>query len=155
MKNASLTLYIDGKCPLCVAEVKQLRAWDRHGRLAYIDIAQPGFDPAPLGVDLALLNRQLHAWTAEGRCIVGIDSMIAAYTLVGKGWIVAPLRVPVLRPTFRALYRVFARNRMNVSKWIGLENGPVCTDEMCALKADLSCSERRDSASKPSVGNLF
>lgn len=136
MRNTSLTLYIDGKCPLCVAEMTRLRAWDRHARLAFIDIAQPGFDPAPLGVDLAALNRQLHGWTADGRFVVGIDSIIAAYTLAGKGWVVAPLRVPFMRPAFRALYRTFARNRMRISRWLGVKNGPVCTDETCTLKMD-------------------
>lgn len=144
MKNASLTLYIDGKCPLCVAEMKRLRAWDRHSKLAFIDIAQPGFDPAPLGVDLAALNRQLHARTAEGRCLVGIDSIVAAYTLAGRGWMVAPLRVPVMRPAFRLLYRMFARNRMSVSRWVGLGTGSTCTDETCALKPDPSRNERLD-----------
>jgi predicted DCC family thiol-disulfide oxidoreductase YuxK len=134
MKSAALTLYIDGNCPFCVAELTRLRAWDRHGKLAFVDIAAPGFDPAPLGVDLAALNRQLHGWTEEGRCVVGIDSMIAAYTLVGRGWLVAPLRVPVLRPAFRAFYRAFARNRMTISRRLGLKIRPACTDEKCALK---------------------
>lgn len=136
MENTLLTLYIDGKCPLCVAEMAKLRAWDRHARLAFVDIAQPGFDAAPLGVDLAALNRQLHGWTADGRCVVGIDSIIAAYTLAGKRWIVAPLRVPFIRPAFRVLYRAFARNRMSISRRLGVTNGPPCTNETCALKMD-------------------
>ncbi|WGS52775.1 DCC1-like thiol-disulfide oxidoreductase family protein [Paraburkholderia sp. D15] len=136
MKTPELTLYIDGNCPLCVAEWNRLREWDRHGRLAFVDIAQPGFDPAPLGVELTELNRQLHGWTASGECVVGIDSMIAAYTLAGRGWVVAPLRIAVLRPAYRAAYRAFARNRMRISAWFGLRRAPVCTDGVCAARSD-------------------
>ncbi|WP_240324384.1 thiol-disulfide oxidoreductase DCC family protein [Trinickia diaoshuihuensis] len=131
-----MTLYIDGNCPLCVAEVKRLRAWDRHRRLAFVDIAQPGFDPSPLGVELAALNRQIHAWTADGHRLVGIDTFVAAYTHVGKGWIVAPLRVPMLRPFFRAAYLVFARNRMRLSRWLGMGTLSECTTQACRFKVD-------------------
>ncbi|NIF55091.1 DUF393 domain-containing protein [Burkholderia sp. Ax-1724] len=136
MQAISLTLYIDGNCPLCVAEAKRLRAWDRHGRLAFVDIAQPDFDPVPLGTDLAALNRQIHAWTADGRCLIGIDTLVAAYAAVGKGWMVAPLRVPMLRPFFRAAYRAFARNRMRLSRWAIVGTRTECTTQACRFKMD-------------------
>lgn len=135
MQTTSLTLYIDGNCPLCVAEVKRLREWDRQGKLAFVDIAQPCFDPSALGVELAELNRQIHAWTADGRCLVGIDTMVAAYTQVGKGWMVAPLRVRMLRPFFRAAYSVFARHRMLLSRWAGVKHAE-CTTQTCGFKMD-------------------
>jgi predicted DCC family thiol-disulfide oxidoreductase YuxK len=151
MKTTSLTLYVDGKCPLCRAEVKRLRAWDLYQMLTFIDIAQRGFDPAPLGVELAALNRQLHGWTAQGQCVVGIDSMIAAYTLVGRGWMVAPLRLPGMRSACQALYRAFARNRMAVSRWMGLQISPACSDEACAFKLDTPLRQARGSRAKRPV----
>ena len=136
MTRPELTLYIDGNCPLCVAEWNRLRQWDRHARLGFVDIAQPGFDPAPLGVELADLNRQLHGWTASGERVVGIDSFIVAYTLVGRGWMVAPLRITAMRPAFKALYRGFARNRMRISRWLGVRAVAECADGTCAVKTD-------------------
>jgi predicted DCC family thiol-disulfide oxidoreductase YuxK len=135
MESPALTLYIDGNCPLCVAEMHRLRAWDKHGRLGFIDIAQAGFDPARLGVELAALNRQMHGWTADGRWVIGVDSIVEAYTLAGKGWLVLPLRVPFMRPAYRAIYRAFARNRIAISRWLGVKPSPVCPDDRCAVKA--------------------
>ncbi|MFK0377934.1 thiol-disulfide oxidoreductase DCC family protein [Pandoraea sp. NPDC090278] len=135
-----LTLYVDGNCPICMTEVGQLRARDHARKLAFVDIADPAFDPAPLGVSLEALGTLIHGWTADGDCVIGIDALIAAYTLTGRRWLVAPLRVPALRPAARVLYRTFAQHRMRLSRWLRVRNpglgasGPSCTDGVCATK---------------------
>jgi predicted DCC family thiol-disulfide oxidoreductase YuxK len=131
MNTPVLTLYFDGNCAFCNAEMSRLRRWDRAGRLCFIDIAQAGFDPAPLGVDMAALNRELHSKTEKGVVLVGIDSMLAAYTLVGKRWRVFPLRIRVLRPLLSGLYRKFARNRYRFSKLMGYKSMPQCDEGVC------------------------
>jgi predicted DCC family thiol-disulfide oxidoreductase YuxK len=133
MNTPALTLYFDGKCPFCTTEMGRLERWDRDHRLAFVDIATPGFDPAPLGADMAALNREMHSQAADGKVLVGIDSMIAAYSLVGRGWMVLPLRVPLLRPALAGLYRAFARNRYTMSRVLGYKGkaGPVCSGGVC------------------------
>ncbi|MES2068826.1 MAG: DUF393 domain-containing protein [Pseudomonadota bacterium] len=135
MNLTELSLFFDGNCPFCAAEMARLKAWDKRrnlvARLAFVDIAQPGFDPASLGVDMAALGRELHSLTSTGTILVGIDSMLAAYTLVGKAWLVFPLRVEVLRPILAAMYRKFARNRYRVSRWLGYRAVPHCEDGVC------------------------
>lgn len=126
-----LTLYYDGNCPFCLAEMHRLMRWNRAGRLGFVDISAPDFDPAPLGVDMAALDRELHGSTADGRLLVGIDSMLAAYTLVGRAWIVLPLRVRVLRPLLASLYRGFARNRYRFSRWMGYKSARQCEGGVC------------------------
>jgi predicted DCC family thiol-disulfide oxidoreductase YuxK len=128
----ALTLYFDGSCPLCVAEVRRLEAWNTAGRLAFVDIAQAGFDPSSLGVDLAALNRELHSRTPDGRLLTGLDSMLAAYTLAGRGWMVWPLRIRLLRPALAALYRWFARHRYSISKRLGFRR-PGCDGDTCGI----------------------
>lgn len=128
-----LTLYYDGHCGICRAEMARLRGWDHASRLDFADIAAPGFVPPP-GASMQALDTEMHARTADGRLLVGIDSLLAAYTLVGRGWMVAPLRMRLLRPAFAALYRGFARNRYRISGWLGR---PGCTDGVCAYKHPL------------------
>jgi predicted DCC family thiol-disulfide oxidoreductase YuxK len=128
-----LTLHFDGLCPFCVGSMRRLMAWDRAGRLAFVDIAGPGFDPAPLGVDMAALNREVHGLTRGGKVLAGIDTMLAAYTLAGRGWLVWPLRVRLLRPALAASYRWFARHRYAISKRLGLRLPPGCDGEVCGI----------------------
>jgi predicted DCC family thiol-disulfide oxidoreductase YuxK len=133
VNDPELTLYYDGACVFCRKEVARLRRWDDAGRLDFADIAASGFTPPP-GVELRALNTEMHALGADGRMLVGIDSLLAAYTLLGRGWMVAPLRVRVLRPVFSTLYRGFARNRYRISALLG---GPACADGVCANKHPL------------------
>ncbi|TDA43037.1 thiol-disulfide oxidoreductase DCC family protein [Burkholderia pyrrocinia] len=133
MDSSELVLYFDGRCPLCVAEIRRLAAWNTRHRLAFVDIAEPGFDPAPLGVDLPALNRELHARLPDGRMLTGMDSILAAYTLVGRRWLVWPLRVPAMRDAFAPLYRRIARNRHAVSSWLGYHAEAHCEGPACRI----------------------
>ena len=129
----ALTLYYDGNCPFCSSEMQRLRTWDKAGRLAFVDIALAGFDPGLLGASMAQLNRELYSLRADGRVLVGIDSMLAAYTLAGRAWLVLPLRVPGLRQVCGLLYRRFARNRYLMSRLLGYR-APVCADGACQMR---------------------
>ena len=80
---------------------------------------------------MAALDRELHSRTAEGKVLVGIDSMLAAYTCVDKGFLVFPLRSQRLRPIWQYLYRTFARNRYRMSRLLGYKAIPACDDTVC------------------------
>ncbi len=131
LTTVELTIYYDGNCPFCSAEMQRLRSWNTAGRLAFIDISVLGFDPAPLGVDMAALDRELHSMTAAGQLLVGIDSLLAAYTLAGRAWRVLPLRAPLLRPVLASAYRWFARNRYRFSRWMGYKPVAKCEHGAC------------------------
>ncbi|TFW28059.1 thiol-disulfide oxidoreductase DCC family protein [Duganella callida] len=125
----ALTLYYDGHCSICSGQMARLRRLDVRGRLAFVDIAAPDFSPQSLGVSMEALNLEIHAATADGLLLTGIDSVIAAYRAVGLGWSVAALRVPLLRPVYAALYRGLARNRYRLSSW--LSGRPACANGTC------------------------
>lgn len=130
----TLTLYFDDACPFCRREMARLRRWDRTGRLAFVDIAAPGFDPAPLGASLAAMNTELHGRRADGSMLVGTDAILEAYTMAGRAWLVWPLRVPALRPSLAAAYRSFARNRYRISRWLGIGGArPACDGDRCEI----------------------
>ncbi|WP_083940988.1 thiol-disulfide oxidoreductase DCC family protein [Pseudoduganella violaceinigra] len=130
----ALTLYFDSACPFCRHEMARLERWDRHGRLAFVDIAATGFDPSPLGVSLAAMNMELHGVRADGAMLVGTDAILAAYTLAGRSWLVWPLRLRFLRPVLAWAYRGFARRRYAISRWLGLGGpGGACDGAACAI----------------------
>ena len=132
MHSPALTLYFDGRCAFCSTEMARLRRWDRQHQLAFVDITRPGFDPAHLGATMEQLNLEMYSQAADGTVYAGIDSLLAAYTATGRGYLVAPLRVRFLRPPLAYLYRLFARNRYRMSRLLGYRRAPVCEDGVCA-----------------------
>lgn len=124
MNVPALTLYYDGNCSLCRAQMSRLRTLDHGRRLAFTDIRAPEFSVQETGVSLEALGTEIHARTADGRMLAGLDTVVAAYSAVGRGWMVAPLRLRILRPLFAALYRSLARNRYRLS---------ACADGVCKM----------------------
>jgi uncharacterized protein YbjT (DUF2867 family) len=115
-----LTLLYDGNCPICVFEMRRLEGLDRAKRLAYCDIATPGFDAARYGTTFEAMMGRMHAVAADGRVLVGMDAIRAAYTAVGLGWVLAPTRLPWLRALADHAYVWFAENRYAISRWLGM-----------------------------------
>jgi len=130
----ALTLYFDSACPLCRREMRRLERWDRKGRLAFVDMSKPGFDPAPLGATLDAMNAELHGLRADGAMLIGTDAILEAFTLAGRAWMVWPLRIRLLRPMLASAYRSLARNRYRVSRWIGLgKTHQACDGDTCKI----------------------
>ncbi|HEF5875315.1 TPA: DUF393 domain-containing protein [Burkholderia cenocepacia] len=159
MNASELVLYFDGRCPLCVAEIRRLGERDARHRLAFVDIAEPGFDPTPLGVDLPALNRELHARLPDGRMLTGIDGIAAAHALIGRRWFARLLRSPAMRAVSAPLYRRLARNRYAVSRWLGYRTEAGCEGGACSIgrSAENAAANRppRDSARRIVVRCMY
>jgi predicted DCC family thiol-disulfide oxidoreductase YuxK len=106
-----LTLYYESACPLCNAEMNNLRLRDSHGLLNLVDISAPGFADFPEGADMNDLLTLIHARTADGRVLKGVDAFRLAYEAVGLDWISGALRLPLLGRLADLAYPVLARNR--------------------------------------------
>jgi len=121
-------IFFDGDCPLCVREINFLKRRDRHQRVRFTDIADPTFDPSPIGLSWDRLMDRIHARLPDGRLVEGVEVFRRVYGAVGLGWLLAPTRVPGLRQLADWAYRVFAKNRL---KWTGrCVRGP---DGACTL----------------------
>jgi predicted DCC family thiol-disulfide oxidoreductase YuxK len=122
-------VFFDGECPLCAREISMLRRLDRSRRLDLVDIAAPGFDACPPGLDRDDLMARIHGQRPDGTVVEGMDVFRGAYAAVGLGWLLAPTAWPGLRRLADAAYRWFARNRL---RWTGREHA--CSDR-CAPRA--------------------
>lgn len=127
---ADLTLFFDSSCPLCAAEMRRLRQWDKHARLACVDMRGEGFDAAVYGTTFAAMDAELHGLASDGRMLVGIECIAAAYQAVGLGWLVWPLTIEATKPFWRRAYRWFARNRYRASKAMGYR----CASGVCDIR---------------------
>ena len=120
-------VFFDGECPLCVREIRLLRRLDRRGRILFTDISAAGFDPAPLGLDQAILMARIHGRLASGELVEGVEVFRQLYAAVGLGPLVALTRLPGLSHLLELGYRWFAKNRLRLTGR--------CTSETCAASS--------------------
>jgi predicted DCC family thiol-disulfide oxidoreductase YuxK len=111
-----LTLLYDATCAVCSLEMDHLRSRNAAGRLLFIDISAPGFDPAPFGATLDDMNAEIHARRADGQLIRGVQVLRLAYEAVGLGWVLRPTAWAPLRGLSEVGYRLFARHRISISR---------------------------------------
>lgn len=110
-----LTVYFDGYCPLCVAEMNQLRRLNAAGHLQFEDIHAPDFSLRFPRINPEAANRILHAEYADGTLIQGLDVTHQIWRAVNqKRWLVI-LRWPIMRRFADIAYRLFARHRYTIS----------------------------------------
>lgn len=112
-----LTLYVDASCPLCAWEVRLLQGRSHPQHLRLVDISAAGFDPTPLQVSLEQLYSCLHAHSADGQWLTGIDATLHSWRAAGLGIWVAPLAFAPLRPLWQVLYKLFLRLRPHLA-WL-------------------------------------
>lgn len=119
-----LTVYYDGQCPLCVAEMSALKAHDPGDAFRLVDCSAPDFvdaDVAAAGIERATLLRILHARDADGRWLSGVDVFVALYRHAGFHAIAGIWGHRRLKPLWDRLYPWIARYRMALSR-LGLHH---------------------------------
>lgn len=107
----------DGGCPMCRAEMRVMRKWDGgRGRVVFENIADPSWDPSKYDIMHEQAMGAMHAVLPDGSIVTGVEAFRHGYAAVGRGWILAWSKLPVLKQFADWGYRVFARNRYRISK---------------------------------------
>ncbi len=114
-----LTLYYDGQCPLCVAEIEFLQTRNHQGQLAFVDVTQTGFEAADHRISCEAAMAQIHGRTANGQVLVGVPVFATAYRLAHLPVLAWILSRRWLMPVLQPAYVLFARHRQAISKRIG------------------------------------
>ena len=130
--SPTFTIFYDGDCPLCMAEMKHLMKRNTQQRLHFVDINHPSFVVSYPGLDRQALDARIHGRWSDGRTLTGLDVTYTAWKLVGKGWLYAPLRWPVIRWFADHAYIFFARHRHQISRL--LTGKSRCDTGKCKLK---------------------
>ena len=115
----ALTLFYDGDCRLCRAEMIYLSARDTSNQLGFVDVRQhSALDPLH-GVSCEVALANIHAKTADGQTLIGVAAFQVAYGLVGLTTLSKLLGIKALQPIFKYAYRSFAKHRFTLSKLMG------------------------------------
>jgi predicted DCC family thiol-disulfide oxidoreductase YuxK len=114
-----LTLFYDGSCPLCQAEILFLSGRNQQGLLDFVDINSELFEPEKVGVSCEAALAAMYGQYANGSLIEGVAVFPEAYRradLPALTWIFSR---KTLQPFWRVGYRFFAKNRHAISALLG------------------------------------
>jgi len=95
------TLYYDGQCPICSAEIRTLIA-QTDDAIEFVDLHSA---EAPLPKDI--LESQLHLRRANGELVTGLAANVAAWQHTPKRKIAALLLMPGVKPVAELGYRLW------------------------------------------------
>ena len=110
-----IEVFFDGACPLCMREIHMLRRKDKQQHIRFTDIADPEFDAATIGMPWATLMARIHGRLPDGTLVEGVEVFRRLYAAVGFSTIVAATRLPLIAPLLDFSYRLFAKNRLNLT----------------------------------------
>lgn len=100
-------LFYDGRCSLCAREMAFLRK-HKSNRLVLTDIHHL-LQMNEAEREIFLL--ELHLLQPDGTWLRGVDATVAAWSFTAFGFLVRPLRWPLVAPLVDKLYRRWAQNR--------------------------------------------
>lgn len=111
-----LTIYYDGACPLCSAEIRHYEKQPGAERLRFVNLAETSADPgADLPVETALVR--FHVRRADGRLLSGARAFAAIWeVLPGWRWAARLARILCVVPALEGGYRLFLPLRPALSR---------------------------------------
>jgi predicted DCC family thiol-disulfide oxidoreductase YuxK len=113
-----LTIYYDGACRLCDAEMTNLKLRNFDGKLAFVDISATGEAGLPAGVSWEMATSLIQAKRADGQIISGVEVFRRAYDAVGILWVTRLTKLPVIGHLADAVYPWIARNRRHFPSFV-------------------------------------
>ena len=114
-----LTLFYDGACPLCQAEILFLSGRNQQGLLDFVDINSEFFVPEKIGVSCEAALAAMYGQFAGGKLIEGIAVFPEAYRRANLPFLAWIFSRKTLQPIWRLGYRFFAKNRHAISALLG------------------------------------
>lgn len=121
-ENAVLTVYYDGSCPLCTAEIGHYETRKGAERLCFLNIAEPGVD-AGQGLEQSDALKRFHVRMSDGTLLSGAAAFVEIWkTLPGWRWLARVARVPGVPLLLEGAYRIFLPIRPGLS-WLAARLG--------------------------------
>jgi predicted DCC family thiol-disulfide oxidoreductase YuxK len=114
MTDNTLIIFYDGNCPLCTLEMHKLKRYDKNGLIRLENLHQENFATLFPTVDTNKAMKILHGFY-QGKTLLALDVTHRAWTLVGRGALVAPLQFPVVKQLAHVGYKLLAKYRHPIS----------------------------------------
>ncbi|WP_041245243.1 thiol-disulfide oxidoreductase DCC family protein [Geotalea uraniireducens] len=122
-----IRVFYDGSCSVCATEIEHYLREDHGGKLLPVDISARDFDPEPYHIPLEAFMYELHVIDQSGAVYRGVEAFWAIWqafpTSTIYGVLGAVIRMPVVKPFARLLYKGFARVRPYLPKRTHCDGG--------------------------------
>lgn len=107
-REGKLTVFYDGSCPLCTAEMGVYRNCAGTDGLAFVDVSAQGPGPVAPGLDKAAALRRFHVLAADGRLASGAEGFGRLWlALPGWRWLGRLVLLPGMLQATELVYRGF------------------------------------------------
>jgi predicted DCC family thiol-disulfide oxidoreductase YuxK len=127
-----LKVFYDGSCSVCAAEMEVYRRKELGGRLIFIDINGPGFDPGRYGITREAFMYEMHAIDRPGRVYRGVEAFRAIWQAFPASTLYGFLGALVILPGFNSLARLAYRGFARIRKYLPKSHA-ACRERVCRL----------------------
>lgn len=111
------TVYFDGSCALCQAEIGYYRRKDQDHSLCFVDISETGAIP-PEGITQERAMKRFHVLASDGRVLSGAAAFVEVWTRLPRWrWAARAASLPGALITLEWGYRLFLPVRPFISRF--------------------------------------
>lgn len=113
MNNMSypVTIFYDGACRMCIAQISQFQKADSKKRLVFVDISKPDFDQAKAGLTGESIQRYIYAQDSVGHLVRGVDAFVWMWAATDRKFLAWFISLPVVKQLGKFIYRLISRFR--------------------------------------------
>jgi predicted DCC family thiol-disulfide oxidoreductase YuxK len=112
------TVYFDGSCPLCRAEIGYYRRKDQTGNLCFVDVSETGA-ATPAGIIQQQVMARFHVRASNGRVLSGATAFVEVWErLPHWRWAARVASVPGVLAVLELGYGIFLPIRPYISRFI-------------------------------------
>ncbi len=113
------TVYFDGSCPLCRAEIGLYRSRDQADALCFVDVSATGA-ATPQGLTQRQAMERFHVRAGDGRVLSGAAAFVEVWSrLPGWRWAAHAAALPGVLAVLELGYRMFLPIRPIISGLLG------------------------------------
>ena len=113
------TVFFDGSCPLCRAEIGYYRRRDQAGALCFVDVYETGA-PTPGGITQQRAMERFHVRARDGRVLSGAAAFVEVWTHLPKWrWAARAASLPGALAVLELGYRIFLPVRPFIARAFG------------------------------------
>ena len=117
------TVYFDGSCPLCRAEIGYYQRKDQDRTLCFVDISKTGAAP-PEGITRERAMKRFHVLASDGCVVSGAAAFVEIWARLPRwSWAARATSLPGALIALEWGYRIFLPVRPFISYLFGLALG--------------------------------